>query len=321
MITPRALRRAARRTAARPAPRGAPRCGRRSPVRKTRCSGPSPNARQAMFVSPLLAQRTEPWSMTRQPMGASVRDRRLCSVPRGRAAELRAAGSSSRPPPTAVSTPTTTPSCGSGSSSRRTAEMEAVQARFGLHPLAVEDAFSDHQRPKLETYGDDTFFIVLRSARYDDAREEVDFGEVALFMGPGYVVTVRRGEAGGADRARASASTSTPRSPRPVRPPWCGPCSTASSTTTARWWKDSRTTSRRSRPASSRSAPTRRSGSTSCAARSSSSTARCTPCSRHSTRWSSARSAASRTACAPGFATSTTTSSWSTTRCSSSATC
>ena len=82
-------------------------------------------------------------------------------------------------------------------------EMSEVQARFNLHPLAVEDAEHAHQRPKLEDYENDTFFIVLRTARYDDASETVDFGEVHMFLGPNYVVTVRHGEASDLRGARS----------------------------------------------------------------------------------------------------------------------
>ncbi|MBA2636997.1 MAG: magnesium and cobalt transport protein CorA, partial [Solirubrobacterales bacterium] len=63
------------------------------------------------------------------------------------------------------------------------------------HPLAVEDAAKGHQRPKLEEYEDDQFFIVLRTARYDDAQEVVEFGEVHAFLGRSYVVVVRHGHA------------------------------------------------------------------------------------------------------------------------------
>lgn len=71
-------------------------------------------------------------------------------------------------------------------------ELETAAARFGLHPLAVEDAHKGHQRAKLERYGD-TMFVVLRPASYDDRRERVDFGEVHLFVGPQFVITVRHG--------------------------------------------------------------------------------------------------------------------------------
>ncbi|MDG4861132.1 magnesium and cobalt transport protein CorA [Streptomyces sp. T-3] len=73
-------------------------------------------------------------------------------------------------------------------------ELLAVSAEFDLHPLAVEDAMEAHQRPKLERYGD-TLFIVLRAARYLDAPEEVDFGELHVFVGPDFLITVRHGAA------------------------------------------------------------------------------------------------------------------------------
>ncbi|GHC93785.1 hypothetical protein GCM10010309_78550 [Streptomyces violaceochromogenes] len=60
------------------------------------------------------------------------------------------------------------------------AELQSLAAEFDLHPLAVEDALEAHQRPKLERYGD-TLFVVLRAARYMDAAEEVDFGELHVF--------------------------------------------------------------------------------------------------------------------------------------------
>lgn len=74
------------------------------------------------------------------------------------------------------------------------AEFEEVRKVFGLHELAVEDAVKAHQRPKLETY-DDTLFMVLKTARYDDVRESVDFGEIQIFVGEGFVVHVRHGQA------------------------------------------------------------------------------------------------------------------------------
>lgn len=69
--------------------------------------------------------------------------------------------------------------------------LEAVAEVFALHPLAVEDAHKGHQRAKLERYGD-TLFVVLRPAGYDDENERVEFGEVHLFIGPRFVVTVHR---------------------------------------------------------------------------------------------------------------------------------
>ncbi|MGV9555680.1 magnesium and cobalt transport protein CorA [Streptomyces sp. NPDC003401] len=74
------------------------------------------------------------------------------------------------------------------------AELHALAAEFALHPLAVEDAKEAHQRPKLERYGD-TLFVVLRAARYLDAPEEIDFGELHVFVGRDFVITVRHGAA------------------------------------------------------------------------------------------------------------------------------
>ncbi|WP_116951492.1 magnesium and cobalt transport protein CorA [Jiangella endophytica] len=74
------------------------------------------------------------------------------------------------------------------------AELLSLADEFDLHPLAVEDAMEAHQRPKLERYGE-TLFVVLRAARYIDAIEEVDFAELHLFVGPGFVITVRHGSA------------------------------------------------------------------------------------------------------------------------------
>jgi magnesium transporter len=73
-------------------------------------------------------------------------------------------------------------------------ELDRIGAIFGLHELALEDARKAHQRPKLEGY-DTSFFIVLRTARYNDEREEVEFGEINLFLGSGYAIVVRHGEA------------------------------------------------------------------------------------------------------------------------------
>ncbi|MBT2364214.1 magnesium and cobalt transport protein CorA [Streptomyces sp. ISL-10] len=74
------------------------------------------------------------------------------------------------------------------------AELHSLAAEFDLHELAVEDALEAHQRPKLERYGD-TLFVVLRAARYLDAQEEVDFGELHVFVGKDFLITVRHGAA------------------------------------------------------------------------------------------------------------------------------
>jgi magnesium transporter len=73
-------------------------------------------------------------------------------------------------------------------------EFSSVAREFDLHELACEDAVKAHQRPKLERYGD-TLFLVLRPARYIDETESVVFGEVAIFVGPQFVITVRHGDA------------------------------------------------------------------------------------------------------------------------------
>jgi magnesium transporter len=80
-------------------------------------------------------------------------------------------------------------------------ELERVAAEFSLHPLAVEDALTGHQRSKLERYGGN-LFAVLRPARYDDATETVHFGELHIFVGSDYVVTVRQAEVPDLSRVR-----------------------------------------------------------------------------------------------------------------------
>ena len=71
-------------------------------------------------------------------------------------------------------------------------DLERLQKLFGLHELAIEDAARAHQRPKIEDY-DDGYFIVLRTAHYHQEEEIVHFGEIHVFIGPGYVITVRHG--------------------------------------------------------------------------------------------------------------------------------
>jgi magnesium transporter len=73
-------------------------------------------------------------------------------------------------------------------------EFYAVRSEFGLHELAVEEAVKAHQRPKLEVYGTD-IFVVLKTARYVDVYETVEFAEIQLFVGRNYVVSVRHGQA------------------------------------------------------------------------------------------------------------------------------
>jgi len=80
-------------------------------------------------------------------------------------------------------------------------ELESVATEFGLHHLAVEDALKGHQRSKLERYGD-TLFVALRTARYIDETEQVEFGELHVFIGPQFVVTVRHAESPDLARVR-----------------------------------------------------------------------------------------------------------------------
>ncbi|MER5772057.1 magnesium and cobalt transport protein CorA [Streptomyces sp. NPDC001985] len=72
-------------------------------------------------------------------------------------------------------------------------EFELVKSEFGLHPLAVEDALRAHQRPKLEVY-DDSLFVVLKPVVYEPRSDTVSTGELMLFIGDSFVVTVRHGE-------------------------------------------------------------------------------------------------------------------------------
>ena len=70
--------------------------------------------------------------------------------------------------------------------------LREIQEEFGLHDLAIEDAHSAHQRPKLEQYGD-SLFVVLRTAHLAGEPQHVEFGETHVFVGPRYVVSVRHG--------------------------------------------------------------------------------------------------------------------------------
>jgi magnesium transporter len=72
-------------------------------------------------------------------------------------------------------------------------ELQLIAKTFDLHPLAVEDAGDSHQRPKLEHYGD-TLFLVLKTLWYVDAEDAVETGEINMFVGEDFVVTVRHGE-------------------------------------------------------------------------------------------------------------------------------
>ncbi|MBW9122349.1 magnesium/cobalt transporter CorA [Microbacterium trichothecenolyticum] len=80
-------------------------------------------------------------------------------------------------------------------------EIAQVADEFTLHSLAVEDALTGHQRSKLERYGD-ILFVVLRPARYIDESETVEFGELHVFVGPDFIVTIRHAESPDLSRVR-----------------------------------------------------------------------------------------------------------------------
>jgi len=86
------------------------------------------------------------------------------------------------------------------------AEFDRVTRAFGLHPLAVEDSLHAHQRPKLEVY-EDSLFLVLKPVGYDEASGELSTGELMVFVGDSFVLTVRHGEANplGSVRSRLEA--------------------------------------------------------------------------------------------------------------------
>jgi magnesium transporter len=81
-------------------------------------------------------------------------------------------------------------------------ELDQVRDAFGLHELAVEDARTFHLRPKVELYEGDVRLVILRTTRYNDEAEEVDFGEISVFVAPDFVITVRQGVAGDLRPAR-----------------------------------------------------------------------------------------------------------------------
>ncbi|MEY4022272.1 MAG: magnesium and cobalt transport protein CorA [Pseudomonadota bacterium] len=70
------------------------------------------------------------------------------------------------------------------------AELKKMQEEFGLHPLAIEDATHGHQRPKIEEYGDIVFVVMHLLEMHDN---EILVGEVAIFVGPNFVLSVRNG--------------------------------------------------------------------------------------------------------------------------------
>jgi magnesium transporter len=84
-------------------------------------------------------------------------------------------------------------------------DLRQLQAQFSLHELAIEDALHAHQRPKLETYGQTTF-VALRTAFLVD--DHIAFGETEIFVGRGYVISVRHGGSTSYARVRQCAEAS-----------------------------------------------------------------------------------------------------------------
>src|SRR5262249_56262407 len=83
-------------------------------------------------------------------------------------------------------------------------ELKEVKAGVGLQDLAIEDAQNLHLRPKIEQYNDGAItFLVIRTAQYVDETDDVDFGEVSVFVGEHFVITVRQGGASELHGARA----------------------------------------------------------------------------------------------------------------------
>ncbi|MFC7537877.1 magnesium/cobalt transporter CorA [Sphingomonas sp. GCM10030256] len=71
-------------------------------------------------------------------------------------------------------------------------ELASLQAYYGLHPLAIEDAANAHQQPKLEVYGDQLFVVAKTAALNGDS---IEYGETAIFVGRNHIITVRHGSA------------------------------------------------------------------------------------------------------------------------------
>jgi magnesium transporter len=70
--------------------------------------------------------------------------------------------------------------------------LQRFQKEFNLHDLAIEDAHNAHQRPKIETYGEN-LFVVLRTAQVNKKTENIDFGETHFFVGSNFLITIRHG--------------------------------------------------------------------------------------------------------------------------------
>ena len=87
-------------------------------------------------------------------------------------------------------------------------ELRDLQAQFQLHDLAIEDALHAHQRPKLEQYGDTTF-LVMRTAFLVDGH--IELGETEIFLGRGYIISIRHGASASYARVRECAEAAPQR--------------------------------------------------------------------------------------------------------------
>jgi magnesium transporter len=88
-------------------------------------------------------------------------------------------------------------------------ELRELQAQFNLHDLAIEDALKAHQQPKIEQYGDTTF-LVLRTA-FLLGGERITLGETEIFVGRGYIISVRHGDSASYARVRQCAESAPQR--------------------------------------------------------------------------------------------------------------
>jgi magnesium transporter len=86
-------------------------------------------------------------------------------------------------------------------------ELRTLQRRFKLHPLAVEDALSAHQLPKVEVYGGELFVVALTAQMADD---HINYGETHIFVGPSHIITVRHGSARAHTELRTHLEASPP---------------------------------------------------------------------------------------------------------------
>jgi CorA-like Mg2+ transporter protein len=196
-------------------------------------------------------------------------------------------------------------------------ELAQVRDTFGLHELAVEDAQNFHMRPKTELYDPDVRLVILRTARYDDAAEEVELGEISVFLAPTFVITVRQGVASGLRGARQRLEQ---------RPELLAAGSTAALWAILDQVVDDYApvvagldaTSTRSKPPCSPAPRPRPSGSTRCAARPPTSTVPSTRCWPWSPR---SNAPPKRRRCSPTRVTCRTTCCWSMTKSPRSATC